>query len=91
MTIDDAAATRMVAEMAFVAARHATGIQTATAIPRLTIWRHHKPTPPTPAMFEPKIYMLLQGSKRLSIGDRLLDYAAGEYSVSSVGLPSLAQ
>ena len=79
------------ADLTATAIKHATGLQTVTAIPRLTIWRHCQPTRPMPAMFEPKVYLLLQGTKRITIGDRTLDYAAGDYSVSSVGLPFTGQ
>lgn len=80
-------AERMVTDLAVIAAGHASGLQAATAIPRLTIWRSDEPTDPTPAMFEPKVYVLLQGAKRLAIGGRTFEVAAGGFAVSSVGLP----
>ncbi len=78
-------------DLARVAARHAAGVETPTAVPRMTIWRHFRPTRPTPAVFEPKIYLLLQGTKRLTIGERTLQYGAGDYSVSSLSLPFTGQ
>ena len=53
----------------------------------MTIWRHFRSTRPTPAVFEPKVYLLLQGAKRLTIGELTLEYGAGDYSVSSLSLP----
>ena len=79
------------AELARAAARHARGVETPTAVDRMTIWRHLGRTGPTPAVFEPKVYLLLQGAKRLTIGGRTLDYAAGDYSVSSLSLPFTGQ
>lgn len=81
----------MSADLARVAARHAAGVETPPAVPRMTIWRHLRPTRPTPAVFEPKVYLLLQGAKRLAIGERTLEYGVGDYSVSSLSLPSWAR
>ena len=74
-------------DLTALALDHALGTRTVTPVPGLTIWRHDRPTQPIPALFEPKVYLLLQGTKRITIGDRTLHYAAGDYSVSSVGLP----
>ena len=75
------------ADLARTAARHAVGVETPTAVPRMTIWRHERLTQPIPAVFEPKVYLLLQGAKRLTVGERTLEYRAGDYSVSSLSLP----
>lgn len=69
------------------AVRHGSAAGTSTAIPRLSIWSSDKPTTPTPALFEPKFYMLLQGSKRLAIAGGVFDCTAGTCAVASVGLP----
>ena len=81
----------MTADLARAAARHAAGAETPTAVPRMTIWHHSRPTGPIPAVFEPKVYLLLQGTKRLTIGERTLEYGAGDYSVSSLSLPFTGQ
>ncbi len=77
----------MLEELKAIAAAQARGSQTLTSIPRLTIWRSSRKTDPAPAMFEPKIYLVLQGAKRLTVGSKTFDYFAGGYSVSSVSLP----
>lgn len=81
----------MIAEMAQVAASHASGRQTRTAMPRLTVWYSHLPTEPTPAMFASKVYMVLAGAKRMLIGNRSIDLAAGDFAVSAVDLPFRGQ
>jgi AraC-like DNA-binding protein len=80
----------MVANLAKIVA-DAPGSQVSTAIPHLTLWWSPKPTKPTPALFEPKFYILLQGAKRLTIGGNVLDYGVGRCAVSSVGLPFTSQ
>ncbi len=81
----------VLANMAMIAAGRALQVRTPTAIPRMTIWFGHRPTDPTPAMYEPKFYLVLQGRKRMTIGDKTLDLAAGGYAVSAVGLPFTGQ
>ncbi|GAA4586649.1 AraC family transcriptional regulator [Planotetraspora phitsanulokensis] len=46
-----------------------------------------KPTPPTATVAEPTLAVVAQGAKRLTLGDRIHDYGAGQYLVVSVGLP----
>ena len=70
---------------------HALGSPAPTAIPRSTIWWSSKPTNPTPAMFEAKFYILLQGAKRLTIGGEAYDFQAGTCAVSCVALPFTSQ
>jgi len=55
-----------------------------TNLPRLTIRSTAAPTPPTPAMFEPRFYFLLQGAKRMS-------GRAGTCAMASVGLPFVSE
>ena len=84
-------AERTIADLVAVTAGHAVQLRTPTVIPRLTIWRSDAPTDPTPAMCEPKFYIVLQGAKRMAIGGRTIDFGASRYSVSSVGLPFTGQ
>lgn len=81
----------MLGEMAAIAARHASGLETPTAVPRMTIWRSDAPTGPTPAMYAAKFYVLLQGRKVKTIGGRTLDVRAGDYSICSVPLPFMGR
>lgn len=80
-------AEQLISDMAATAVAHARQLQTPTAIPRMTIWSSPAPSAPTPSMFESKFYIVLQGRKRMRIGGETHDFAAGDYSVSAVGLP----
>ena len=79
------------ADLAMMAAEHASALQTPTAFPRLTLWSSKTPTDRTPAIFEPKFYILLQGRKRLTVGGSSIEFESGRYAVSSVGLPFTGQ
>ncbi|MBN9416454.1 hypothetical protein ABS71_01960 [bacterium SCN 62-11] len=63
----------------------------SSAWPRLAVWACTVPSPPTPAVFEPRFYVLLQGAKRLIFGQRELHYTPGCYSISPLGLPFTGQ
>lgn len=43
--------------------------------------------PPASSVAEPVLAVVAQGAKRLTVGDRIHDYGAGQYLVVSVGLP----
>lgn len=62
-----------------------------TAHPRLMIWSTNAPTAPTPALFEPKFYLLLQGAKRLTIAGSTFKCEPGTCAVASVGLPFVSE
>ncbi|MEW2547311.1 AraC family transcriptional regulator [Streptomyces sp. NPDC047002] len=46
-----------------------------------------EPGPPAYSVAEPVFALVAQGAKRLTSGDRVHDYGAGQYLVVSVGLP----
>jgi AraC-like DNA-binding protein len=73
--------------VAALAVAQVTGAQTDTAIAGLTIWFSAAPTAPMPAMFEPSIYLVLSGAKRMEIGGKSFECGPGSLSVSAVGLP----
>ncbi|WP_407529384.1 AraC family transcriptional regulator [Methylobacterium oryzisoli] len=80
-----------IADLAALAAGHASGLRTATACHCLTLWSSIATTEPTPAIFDPKFYLLLQGGKRLSVGGKTILFTPGLYAVSSLGLPFTGQ
>jgi len=49
------------------------------------------PTAPAPAVFEPKFYLLLQGTKRMTIAGRNFECDSGTCAVASVGLPFVSE
>lgn len=70
------------------ALRHSTGTGSAVPIPRLGIHVAHATTTPTPALYQPMVVLVLQGAKRVMIGDRILRYDPASYFVASLDLPA---
>lgn len=71
-------------------ARHAGRGRIATArtsIPGLKVVASSVTTEPINHVDEPLFGLVVQGAKRILIGDRMLDYGAGQYLVVSVDLP----
>ena len=56
-------------------------------LPNVMLWAARAPIAPTPAMFEPMLYFALQGTKRLSSGERTLAYGAGTMFLASIDVP----
>lgn len=75
-------------QLADIVTQHAprTGMY-GTAIPRLSLFRADRPTLPIPSVYEASLCLIAQGAKRVSIGDRSLDYDASRYLVVSLDLP----
>jgi AraC-like DNA-binding protein len=71
--------------------RHPGSYGIATPLSRLTVWSSTHPTPPTPAMFQPMFYAVLQGTKALTIGGHALRLSAGACAATSFGLPYVGQ
>ena len=46
-----------------------------------------RPTPPSASIADPILVVVAQGAKRLTLGDRIYEYGAGQYLVVSVDLP----
>lgn len=62
-----------------------------TAVPGLALFRREEPTEPTSGMYEPSICMVLQGAKRVLLGDETYVYDAHHYLITSVHLPTVVQ
>lgn len=63
----------------------------ATPSPRLSVWSSTTATPPSPGLFSPMFYAVLQGVKVLRLGEKRFELSAGECAASSFGLPFTAQ
>lgn len=61
-----------------------------TGIPGLSIHRWEHPTEPVSYMHGPSICIILQGRKRVVLGDEDYYYAVDQYLVSSLDLPIIA-
>ncbi|MDF0504643.1 AraC family transcriptional regulator [Burkholderia cenocepacia] len=79
--------TLLLDELTKLVARHAAADGTAKPLPGLVLATAYAPTPLTAYVAEPVFSLVVQGSKRVLLGDRVFDYAAGEYLVVTVDLP----
>jgi AraC-like DNA-binding protein len=62
-----------------------------TVIEGLTITATDAPTAPRAGVAEPSMGLVVQGRKRTVSGDRVLDYAAGEFLIAQLDLPVVGQ
>jgi AraC-like DNA-binding protein len=65
--------------------------QPETAIPWLSFIRIAAPQPTGHGMLEPSVCLLLQGEKRVLLGQGVLDYGPGSYVLAAVELPAAGQ
>jgi AraC-like DNA-binding protein len=72
-------------ELRALVLRHASSA--TPGLPDVTLWYSPCPTAPTPAIYEPNLYFPLQGTKRLSSGERTLKYGAGSFVLVSLDVP----
>jgi len=63
----------------------------STAIDGVLVSRVDRPDPPAPSMTGMVLAVIVQGAKRLALGDRVYEYHAGQYLVTSVDLPVTGQ
>lgn len=61
------------------------------SMPGLRLRLSRSPTAPIQVMFEPMLYFVLQGAKRLTVGGRTIEYRGGSLLVMSVDLPATGQ
>ncbi len=62
-----------------------------TAIPELTLFRREEKTEPACGIYEPCICMIVQGAKRVMIGEEALVYDAKHYLITSIDIPTIVQ
>ncbi|MFG2296101.1 AraC family transcriptional regulator N-terminal domain-containing protein [Streptomyces sp. NPDC048603] len=77
-------------ELRTLLARHARPDAT-TAVDGVLVSRVERSDPPEPAMTGTVLAVIAQGTKRLALGDRILEYGPGQYLVASVDLPITGQ
>jgi AraC-like DNA-binding protein len=73
-------------ELRTLLARHARP-DFSTPVDGVLISKVDRPHPPSPSMSGTVFALIAQGAKRLSLGDRVYEYRAGQYLVASVDLP----
>lgn len=59
----------------------------STPLRRLTVWSSATATPPTSSVFEPMFYVVLRGTKVLTMGANRFEMTPGICAASSFGLP----
>lgn len=60
---------------------------TDLVIPGVTIWRGDRPTAEEPALFDPRLYVVLQGSKTMTFAGKPQAMTPGMFALSSIGVP----
>lgn len=63
----------------------------ATAIEGLYLMRAHGPTLPVPHVYQPALCVVVQGAKRVLVGETAFDYRAGQALVISLDLPVIGR
>ncbi|MFG1608210.1 AraC family transcriptional regulator N-terminal domain-containing protein [Actinoplanes sp. NPDC049265] len=66
---------------------------TTTDVPQLGVRVHValSPAPPAAVVFDPMLYLVFQGAKRLLLGAREIRYGAGDLVTTAVHIPALAE
>ena len=60
-----------------------------TAVPELKLYRYSQPTESANILMEPAVYVVVQGRKRVTVGDRTYIYDQSQYLAVSVDLPAV--
>jgi AraC-like DNA-binding protein len=81
----------MLRKLITIANQHGRSDGLPSAHARLIVRSVSAPTAPASALFEPKFYLLLQGSKRMTIAGSTFACEAGTCAVASVGLPFVSE
>lgn len=83
--------TKSLDELKELLLRWASGGQTSTGISRVSMHRGEGRTGPLPGLYAPMVCLVLQGAKRVMIGDHVLHYEAGRYFIASVEVPAVGR
>lgn len=79
------------AELSDLITRHCSAPRVDTALPRVRLLRAEAPTRPAPLVYDANVCFIAQGAKRVAMGGRSYDYAAGSYLSVSVDLAATGQ
>jgi AraC-like DNA-binding protein len=60
-----------------------------TAIPELNLYRFSHPSEPANVLLEPAVYIVVQGRKKVTVGDETYIYDRSQYLAVSVDLPAV--
>jgi len=62
-----------------------------TAIPELKLYRYSQPTESANILMEPAVYVVVQGRKKVTVGDETYIYDRSQYLAVSVDLPAVGR
>jgi AraC-like DNA-binding protein len=79
------------AEIRSLIRRHFGTAGRTTPLPGLRLVATAEPTRPVNCVYEPALAVIAQGAKRAMLGERVFDYAAGQYLIVSVDLPVVSR
>jgi hypothetical protein len=65
--------------------------RTPTAVPFFSIIKNSRDTVRSPGVLTPSFCLILQGTKKLYLGQDIFDYSAGDYLASLIDMPASAQ
>lgn len=71
--------------------RAVAGEVVSTDIAGISLYRSDAPTEPTSCMYEPSVALIVQGAKRVLLGEESYAYRAKDFLITSVDLPALGQ
>ena len=63
----------------------------ATPIPDLTFFRREAPTPPGICRVEPSVIVVVQGAKRMLVGDDAYSYNSDRFLIASLDIPASSE
>lgn len=67
--------------------RHAAGRRTPTAVPGLMLFRSEGRSVPLNCIYRSRLYLIVQGSKRVELGQHAFTYDDSHYLITTVDLP----
>ncbi|MDT8871727.1 AraC family transcriptional regulator [Komagataeibacter rhaeticus] len=67
--------------------RHALDVQTYTPVPGLVLFHSVGQTLPMECLYQPRLCMIVQGSKQVTLGERVFTYNTRKYLIATVDLP----
>ena len=89
---DDARSSELHRSIVQHALRHAIdGTVVRSAVPGLGFFRKDAPTEPCNCIYEPSVALIVQGAKRVLLGEESYDYRAKQFLITSLDLPALGQ
>lgn len=71
--------------------RHAAVQKQATEVQGLTLYKVGQPTLPSDSVYSPRICLVLQGAKKIQLGERTFSVDSSQYFIATVSLPVSAR